>query len=397
MSSILTSDKLINTVKRRGFVPNSQETFTSEDLLEMATEEINLGMMALIRSVQEEYLVYSKDIQLVEGTSAYDIPYRAHGNMLRDVSIVDSDGKTVYELHRVSLDELVDFEGAYSYRNRNCFYVKNNKIVLADEAISPGYMIRMYYYLRPNKLVVNNRAGIISTITDVTEIDNINMLSGSITNISVANPTVVTSANHGLVTGDKIIVASSNSTPSIDGTRTVTVLTASTFTVDVNVTSLGSAGSWDKAVDVKEIAFTEMPDHFSSSLEYDLVQARSPNKIIDYDLTPNSINTTTGVIRFITSTSPDFEVNDYITQAEETIVPNIPTELHPVLAQKIIVACLEAMGDEQGKQSAERKLQQMEKDTLKIIGNRVEGAPKKIKARHSPLVQSVERKYIRRL
>ena len=68
--------------------------------------------------------------------------------------------------------------------------------------------------------------------------------SGTITAISVANPTVVTSGSHGLTTGDYIQIAGSNSTPVIDGSREVTVLTANTFTVGVNVTVAGTSGAW---------------------------------------------------------------------------------------------------------------------------------------------------------
>ncbi len=64
---------------------------------------------------------------------------------------------------------------------------------------------------------------------------------------TVANPTVVTTAKaHGLTTGDKVLISGSNSTPTIDGSRTVTVVSATTFTVAVNVTVLGSAGSFVK-------------------------------------------------------------------------------------------------------------------------------------------------------
>lgn len=68
--------------------------------------------------------------------------------------------------------------------------------------------------------------------------------SGTITNISVANPTVVTCANHGLSTGYTIVVSGSNSTPTINGSRVVTVIDENTFTVPVNVTVLGTAGTW---------------------------------------------------------------------------------------------------------------------------------------------------------
>jgi hypothetical protein len=73
----------------------------------------------------------------------------------------------------------------------------------------------------------------------------------SISNISVANPTVITSTAHGLSTGDSIAIVDSNSTPTVVGIRTVTVLTANTFTVAVNVTVLGSSGSFIKVSNAK--------------------------------------------------------------------------------------------------------------------------------------------------
>lgn len=69
-------------------------------------------------------------------------------------------------------------------------------------------------------------------------------LCHEITASSVANPTVITSTAHGLTSGDSILIVNSNSTPTIDGTRTVTVTGADTFTVAVNVTVAGTRGLW---------------------------------------------------------------------------------------------------------------------------------------------------------
>lgn len=69
--------------------------------------------------------------------------------------------------------------------------------------------------------------------------------SGTITNVSITNPTVVTSANHGLTTGQVIAVSGTSTTPTINGNRTVTVTGANTFTIPVNVTGVSVAsGSW---------------------------------------------------------------------------------------------------------------------------------------------------------
>ena len=67
----------------------------------------------------------------------------------------------------------------------------------------------------------------------------------AISNASVANPTVITTVGkHGRTTGDKVLISGSNSTPTIDGDRTITVTGESTFTVAVNVTVQGTAGSY---------------------------------------------------------------------------------------------------------------------------------------------------------
>ncbi len=69
-------------------------------------------------------------------------------------------------------------------------------------------------------------------------------LSHTITSASVANPSVVTSTAHGLTSGDSILIENSNTTPTIDGARIVTVTGADTFTVPVNVTVAGTRGDW---------------------------------------------------------------------------------------------------------------------------------------------------------
>jgi hypothetical protein len=59
------------------------------------------------------------------------------------------------------------------------------------------------------------------------------------------------------------------------------------------------------------------------------------------------------------------------------------------LAQRVAVACLEALGDEQGLMAAQRRLEMMEKSSNDLIDNRVEGAPEKITNRHGTLREAV--------
>lgn len=386
MSSILDSSKLISSIRRRAFIPRSQETFSNDDFLEMATEEINLGLMDAVMSVRGDYLVYYTDVPMVADQTDYAIPNRSHGNKLRDASIVDENGKTLYELTQISLEEKIDFERDYTYQNRTNFYMQNDSLVLNEDMIKVGEFVRMWFYMRPNKLVQNSRAGIISQVpTKITEVDAISPKTGTITAISAASSAIITSTAHGLSTSGKVIISGSNSTPSIDGTYEISVIDANSFSIPFTTTIAGTTGTWVKGLDVYVITVPTFPTHFTSAIKYDIIGAESPNKINYFNIRANSVNLTLKTISIVASDASAFTLGDYITKAEETIVPNIPTELHPIVAQRVAVACLEAMGDEQNKQSAERKLAQMEKSALKIISNRVEGAPKKIKNRHGPL------------
>lgn len=65
-----------------------------------------------------------------------------------------------------------------------------------------------------------------------------------ITGNTVANPTIVTSVGHKLITGDVIGIYNSNSTPSLNGDKTVTVIDEDHFSVPENVTIAGTTGNF---------------------------------------------------------------------------------------------------------------------------------------------------------
>jgi hypothetical protein len=389
MSSILKTGDLIRSIKRRAFIPNSQETFTDEDLLEMATEEVNIGLVPLIERMHEEHLVYYIEVELEEGKKRYPIPARAHGNKLRDLALVD-ENDNVFEMHRYSLNEISDFTNTTTYINTRGFYLENNDVVLANFDVNIGNKLRFYFYMRPNHLVTEDLGAIIQSITTAQEINQITPVSGTISGITAGNPTIIQATNHGLKNGDLVLISGANTTPSINGFYEVSVISSSLYSIPVATTSVGAiAGSFALACVVKKLRVDALPNKFLGSSFFDFTQNISPNKIIKYDVRLNSINQLSKELSFISSTVDEVTVGCYVTLAEQTIVPNIPTELHPILAQRVAVSCLEAMGDEQNKQSAERKLAKMEQDAGTFLDNRVEGANQKIKSRHSPLVNTL--------
>ena len=68
-----TSTDLINSIKRRILFPISQSTFSEQDILDFATEEMNMAIVPVVLQKQEDYYLYTEDITLVNGTSKYNI------------------------------------------------------------------------------------------------------------------------------------------------------------------------------------------------------------------------------------------------------------------------------------------------------------------------------------
>jgi len=99
----------------------------------------------------------------------------------------------------------------------------------------PGQFLFKERTLGGEQFFITSTAG--SSFTPVLPAGN------TITSISVANPTVITSVGHGFISGDSVRIFNSNPTPNIDGEWTVTVISPDTFSIPIEVTVLGTAGT----------------------------------------------------------------------------------------------------------------------------------------------------------
>lgn len=312
MAKPMTSSDLIKSLKRRGLIPTDQSTFDNDDFLEILNEELQLSLLPLLLSMKEEHLVNYKEIPNdTEAPIRYQVPYRSVGNKLRDVSYIDASGNP-YEMSRISLEEISDYSNFYSLNSYGVFYMENDNVVIPSANSEVSSKIRMYFYLRPSDLVLEEEVGVINGITK---------------------------------------------------NATETTISIATF-----------------------------PDKFSNNPAFDIVGGKSPNKIRGFDIEASSVNKLTKSIVLKNEDVPeDIEVGDYLCQAEETPVPQIPTEMHPLLAQMAVVYILESLGDTEGLANASRRLEMMKKNVTNLIDNRVEGAPQKIKPRHTTLTSRYTR------
>ncbi len=295
MAKHLSTNTLIDSAVRRSMIPKTNITFKEEDFLAFANEEMGIGIVPLLLSFHEDYLLTTESFPLVSGVGSYAIPYRAIGNKIRDVSIVDPGG-TIYELTRVGVDDLPYYQyGRTSMNARvlNAFYVRGNEIVLLPEDAQHGYVgtIKFSYYQAPSELVSESRAARITNIT---------------------------------------------------GTS---------------------------------VTLNTLPSVFTETALYDACSQRNPFNTVAKDFAVTISGT---VLTVPSDVAAKLKVGDLLNLAEECIIPQIPTELHSMLAQRVAMRCLDAIGDMQALQSAMAKLAEMEVKTGSLVDNRVEGAPMKV-------------------
>lgn len=115
----------------------------------------------------------------------------------------------------------------------------------------PSNTTNYAYYLSgytdlPGQILIEERTlgsdPFIVTTTDPQSFQAVLSERKTITNISIADPTVITCVDHGLTSGDSITIFNASSVPDINGVWVVTVLDADTFSIPVAVTTGGSTG-----------------------------------------------------------------------------------------------------------------------------------------------------------
>jgi PPE-repeat protein len=130
----------------------------------------------------------------------------------------------------------------------------------------------------------------------------------------------------------------------------------------------------------------DIPTAFTLTTKYDIIQTKNPFQTLTIDAIPLGINTTGNTITFNTWQIPkNLSVGDHVALAEQTIVPQIPADIHSMLSQRVAARCLEALGDTQGLQNANLKLADMENKAGSILEDRVEGSQLKVVNKHSTL------------
>lgn len=400
MASYMTSSTLIDSIKNRALIPTNQVTFQPDDFLRFANEEMVMGIIPMIMTYHQEYLLYREVTPLVDNTTSYIIPYRAIGNMLRDLSLVDSNGN-YFKMTRANPDEIQLYTGSLYSSNNRPYYIINNTINLLPllKTAPVNTSLLFTYPIRPNQLVDESRVATVQSVKSTSPFSVVN------TSFDVST-SQITITNHLLANNVIVTLA-----PQTGGTlpspfiqyQSYYVIVVNANTIQLSVTPSGSAitivdqgtaGTIIATPQTQDILCTAtIPSNIVTDGMLDLIQKNSPHKIYKYDIIPVSISG--NLIRlnnsaFISGIPEDtmplpIQPGDLVSSPSETSVPQIPDELHSILAQRVACRCLEALGDRDGLGAANQKLAEMEKVVGSMLQDRVEGTPQKVFNAYGPL------------
>lgn len=126
----------------------------------------------------------------------------------------------------------------------------------------------------------------------------------------------------------------------------------------------------------------------------DLIDIHGPNSGSEIKTWDNQITTVATLTLTLTDPidgtdtregRPLVEVGDYVVPRENSAIPMLPRELHPILAQAAVVRLAEAMDDQEKYQMHLNHLNRELKLSQYYLEKRVTGRPRKIVNRNSPL------------
>lgn len=413
----MTSDTLVSAVQRKISMPVNQATFSVDDILAFADEEMVVSQVPSIMVYNEEYFVTTKVVPLEENVTRYPIPERAIGMKLRDVAYADSQGN-LSEMTRLSPDNKTYFQDSMSSFNSSAkaFYLEGNDLVISPNGGSnlTGYLV-FYYYLRPNQLVQDSHANIVDSFQAYITVDNSNLTDGDTLTIADVVFTAVSSSpvdNEFLIDATSILTATNLMTVINASSLDMSANNNSTAIVDLDFTDielmlqpisstfagavssrLSSTSDGLVVGDNAAVVFEEEIDQdlYTVGDLADFLETSGGHRTLGLDIEIQDISL--DKMEFTLTEIPlKLVVGDYVCSQYECIIPQIPSDLHSGLAERTSARILASIGDQQGLATVNTKIGEINQTQGTLLDNRVEGAPLKINNQHSLLRYSRNRR-----
>lgn len=125
-----------------------------------------------------------------------------------------------------------------------------------------------------------------------------------------------------------------------------------------------------------------VPATYTTSVTYDFVQGTPHFNTTARDLTPSAVSGTTW--SYASGLPVALAKGDYICLANESPIPQVPVELHSVLAQRVAYRVFESLGNVAKAGQLEGQASKMAEKAKSLLAPRSDGSPRVIINRNGP-------------
>ena len=129
------------------------------------------------------------------------------------------------------------------------------------------------------------------------------------------------------------------------------------------------------------LTLDNVPANFALNSKVDIISGLEPFDSIS-DSTP-LLAVGGSTVQVSLETAAKISVGDYVCYEYETVIPQLPVELHPILIQYALSRILKSLGDTQGAANVIAELPELERNLYEMLETRDDGSEKKMIAPNS--------------
>jgi len=148
-------DDLIADVVALDNTPQSQTTFSDQQIAKFMDEEMRGAIVPLVVRLREEYFVIVAPYAVDSTTTRITIPAQAAGFRLRDIYLYDANtGNFACKVNRINPDQIPYLYGSsvtLGFNQVPTYYIENNDIIFYPR-LQQSYTAKIRYFKAPNHL-----------------------------------------------------------------------------------------------------------------------------------------------------------------------------------------------------------------------------------------------------
>lgn len=239
-----SADALIADVRRSGMIPDSTAAgYANADILLQADKEMETRMVPLVLKVRQEYYVRYVDVTTTSGQGYYRLPKRAVAQRTREVAMYRN--SQFYSLARMEPEQVIRNQPTNNLGVPYGFKMNGNGVVLVPTPGSGSGTLRIFYYLRPGRLVLESAAQQITAV----EVDT--PIAGQ-TRFTMSSTTGLTTGPLDFITNASGAECVAIDVPVVSSTATKIVVSSSYFDQTTAPTS-AMVGDWISVADTSPL------------------------------------------------------------------------------------------------------------------------------------------------